>query len=270
MKLLSIDIGIKNMGICLFEIIDNNFNIIEWNVLDLLCIHKCNIENCNKPVKFYKNNEYYCKIHAKKHEIFYIPPDDMNNINKIKNEKISSLHELCNKHDISYNIPITKNEILDKINKHIETNYFNTYEAENCNDVDLIKIGININIRLNSFLEHHNDIDKVIIENQISPIANRMKTIQGMTAQYFINNNIQNITFVSSFNKLKLFSNSKLSYREKKKLSIEITTKFLNDTSQMKVWNDFFSKSKKKDDLADSFLQGYYYLINNQLINKLF
>ena len=38
----------------------------------------------------------------------------------------------------------------------------------------------------------------------------------------------------------------------------------------MKIWNDFFNKSKKKDDLSDSFLQGYYYLINNQLINKLF
>ena len=29
-------------------------------------------------------------------------------------------------------------------------------------------------------------ITHVFIENQISPIANRMKTIQGMLAQYFI------------------------------------------------------------------------------------
>ena len=112
MKLLSIDIGIKNMGICLFEIIDNSFNIIEWKILDLLCVHKCTIETCSKPVKFYKNNEYYCKVHAKKHDIFYIPPDDLTNINKIKNYKVSDLHELCNNHDISYNTPITKNEII--------------------------------------------------------------------------------------------------------------------------------------------------------------
>ena len=270
MKLLSIDIGIKNMGICLFEIIDNSFNIIEWKILDLLCVHKCTIEKCSKPVKFYKNNEYYCKVHAKKHDIFYIPPDDLTNINKIKNYKVSDLHELCNNHDISYNTPITKNEILDKIGKYIDTKYFNTYEKENCNEVDLIKVGININIQLNNLIKYHPDIKKIIIENQISPIANRMKTIQGMTAQYFINNNINDIVFVSSFNKLKLFCNKKLSYREKKKLSIEITTKFLHETSQMKIWNDYFKKSKKKDDLSDSFLQGYYYLINNQLIKNLF
>ena len=270
MKLLSIDIGIKNMGVCLFEIIDNNFNIIEWNILDLLCVHKCNIENCDKSVKFYKKNEYYCKIHAKKHSTFYIAPDDISNINKIKNDKLSNLYELCSIHDISYNTPITKNELLNTIQEHIHSKYFNIYETENCNDVDLIKVGINMNIQLNNFMKYHNDIKQVIIENQISPIANRMKTIQGMASQYFINNNIHNIVFVSSFNKLKLFSNKKLSYREKKKLSVEITTKFLDETSQMKSWNDFFNKSKKKDDLADSFLQGYYYLINNQLINKLF
>ena len=270
MKLLSIDIGIKNMGVCLFEIIDNNFNIIEWNILDLLCLHKCSVENCEKPVKFYKNNEYYCKVHAKKHNTFYIPPDDISNINKIKNEKLSNLYELCSTHDISYNTPITKNELLIKIQEHIHNKYFNIYETENCNDIDLIKVGINMNIQLNNFMKYHNDIKQVIIENQISPIANRMKTIQGMTSQYFINNNIHNIVFVSSFNKLKLFSNKKLSYREKKKLSVEITTKFLDETSQMKAWKEMFNKSKKKDDLADSFLQGYYYLINNQLINKLF
>ena len=30
------------------------------------------------------------------------------------------------------------------------------------------------------------DLDKVIIENQISPLASRMKTLQGMITQYFI------------------------------------------------------------------------------------
>ena len=270
MKLLSIDIGIKNMGICLFEIINNEFNIIEWNILDLLCIYKCCAENCSKPIKFYKNNLYYCKTHAKKNDMFCIPPDDMQNFNKIKNEKVASLYELCSKYEIEYNTPITKNEILKIIQNHIDTKYFDVYETENCNDVDLIKIGINMNIQLNNFMKYHNDIKCVLIENQISPIANRMKTIQGMTAQYFINNNINNIVFVSSFNKLKLFSNNKLSYREKKKLSVEITTKFLNEVSNLKSWSSFFLASKKKDDLADCFLQGYYYLINNQLINKLF
>ena len=48
MKLLSIDIGIKNMGVCLFETTDNKqVNIIEWDVLNLLCINKTKLTHYN-------------------------------------------------------------------------------------------------------------------------------------------------------------------------------------------------------------------------------
>ena len=272
MKLLSIDIGIKNMGACLFETTDNKqVNIIEWDVLNLLCINKCCFENnsCDKPIKFSKNNMFYCKPHAKKMDDYYIPPEDIQNIHKMKNSKISSLYELCNKYDITYETPITKSDLYEKIKLYINNKYFDSYEQENCNDIDLISVGININIKFDEFLKHHDDIQYIIIENQISPIANRMKTLQGMVAQYFINRKTTNIKFVSSFNKLKLFTTQKLSYRDKKKLSIEVTGNFLIECNHLQTWKTFFLTSKKKDDLADSFLQGYYYLINNQLITQL-
>jgi hypothetical protein len=113
-------------------------------------------------------------------------------------------------------------------------------------------------------------IDKVIIENQISPIANRMKTIQGMIAQYFIMCGIQDVTFVSSVNKLKAFTDTdqnksdqnkldqnKSEYKDRKKLGIEVTKGIIE---KMKDWAPFFLAHKKKDDLADSFLQGIWFL----------
>jgi hypothetical protein len=123
-------------------------------------------------------------------------------------------------------------------------------------------------------------IDKVIIENQISPIANRMKTIQGMIAQYFIMCGIQDVTFVSSVNKLKAFTDTdqnksaqnksaqnksaqnkldqnKSDYKDRKKLGIEVTKGIIE---KMKDWAPFFLAHKKKDDLADSFLQGIWFL----------
>ena len=36
MKLLSIDIGIKNMGVCLFEIIDNKIQDIKKYIIEKL------------------------------------------------------------------------------------------------------------------------------------------------------------------------------------------------------------------------------------------
>ena len=100
----------------------------------------------------------------------------------------------------------------------------------------------------------------ILLENQISPIANRMKTIQGMIAQYFIDSGNYNIEFISAANKLKLFNiNKKTSYSERKKLSIQYTQELLVKRN-MENELDFFNKNSKKDDLADSLLQGIYYL----------
>lgn len=270
MKLLSIDIGIKNLGLCLFDVNNKEFQIVEWNIYNLLNIHKCNENNCTKPIKYYKNNKYYCKSHAKKIENILIPSECIQNIHKHKNENLSFFFDYCSEHNIPYNLPIIKKDLFQVILKFIDDNYFDIYTEENCKNIDLIKLGVNLNFHLNELLKHHTNIECIIIENQISPIANRMKTLQGMVAQYFIIKNITNIKFVSSYNKLKLFNNKKISYREKKKLSIEITSKFLNQTNNLDNWKQVFFESKKKDDLADCFLQGYYFLINGQYINNLF
>ena len=35
MKVLSIDVGMKNLAYCFFDIKDNNYKIIDWDVIDL-------------------------------------------------------------------------------------------------------------------------------------------------------------------------------------------------------------------------------------------
>jgi hypothetical protein len=52
---------------------------------------------------------------------------------------------------------------------------------------------------------------------------------------------------------------STIKYADKKRLAIEHTKYFLEKNENYK---DFFNNHKKKDDLADSFLQGLYYIKN--------
>ena len=93
-----------------------------------------------------------------------------------------------------------------------------------------------------------------------------MKTLQGMIAQYFIMKDQNNIEFYSSSNKLKLFiGNQKTTYNERKKLSIEACNNLLINNKN--DWLDSFNKNNKKDDLADCFLQGIYYLVQKGDIN---
>ena len=94
MKLLSIDVGIKNLSFCLFEIADKKTTIVSWNNINLteketaLCCYsslnetnsnskkKKSIKNddananeiCNKPAKFKYGEACYCLKHAKKVE----------------------------------------------------------------------------------------------------------------------------------------------------------------------------------------------------------
>ena len=104
-------------------------------------------------------------------------------------------------------------------------------------------------------------VDRVIIENQIGPLALRMKTLQGMIMQHFIEKECPIIEEISSSNKLKDYlTKKKTKYTERKKLSIKVTQEILKENNNLDAWIPTFLEHKKKDDLADSFLQGIWYI----------
>ncbi len=276
MNILSIDVGMKNLAICLFNITDElNYKIKLWDVINL-CNEKdfyCGEINnktkkiFNKKAKFTKNNKYYCKIHAKNKD-FKIPPPELN-LKKIKKLKILKLKELAKKYDIEVEKKIKKDELQKIMYKKVETEYFDNISSIKTKDFNLVQYGRNLKKEFNKIFENI-QIDGVIIENQIGPLAMRMKTLQGMIMQHFIEKNIPLVEEVSASNKLKEFlGNKKTTYSERKKESIIITRNILNENNYLNKWLEVFDKHKKKDDLADSFLQGRWYLKNTILKEKI-
>ena len=75
---------------------------------------------------------------------------------------------------------------------------------------------------------------------------------------------IDDVILFSARNKLKIYDgpvvecNIKNKYSKRKYLSVEYTKYFVKD---MQKWFAFFNTHTKKDDLADSYLQGLYYLL---------
>lgn len=146
-------------------------------------------------------------------------------------------------------------------------------------DLDLITYGRNLMKHLDILLESiDGPIDMMIVENQISTLASRMKTLQGMITQYFIMKNVERIEFISASCKLKLFTDSSLdissfvdasTYSDRKKSGISICRSLgggANHNTPYATWMSMFEKHKKKDDLADCFLQGLWrvYLLGAQ------
>lgn len=327
-QILSIDVGIKNLSFCLFEIDETKeIKVLKWDNIDLTkqdaieskcvyiesadskpnnkkvskgkskskvntitdffanpsnknadpCGKPVNIfaDPCGKPAKFIKDNKCYCLKHSKLTN--YIQPAADLKPSYLNKQTLQKLIDIAIKYKVINTLENSqsykKAQLVSLIKDFSEKNCFSEVKKSNAAKIDLVTIGRNIQHRFDDILSDYLlTIDTIIIENQIGPIANKMKTIQGMLSQYFImkNNNIS-IDFISATNKLKDFitlekEKEKMEYKDRKKLGIQICSNFVSETGQFKEWNIFFSKHQKKDDLSDCFLQGMWYIKHNKNI----
>jgi hypothetical protein len=302
MKIISFDVGIKNMAYCLFEITENTSTqqckIVDWKVLSLLkqeeptnlcgCLKKAKSngpkETCNKKAKYTTIQTqdpiqiFLCDKHAKEMckptEKYLLPQPRFKTVKKMNME---GLLELAKELGIT-ELPKKKGDIIVSINDYLKRWVLNPIvkHQQKAGEADLISLGQSMKTIFRSLVEEHPDLSVVLIENQISPLASRMKTVQGMLAQYFIMmyESIQ-IEFISSANKLKMFSKEpkeskdktqSQKYNEHKKDGIFYCEQVLKEGGFEggEQWTQI--EKKKKDDLADCFLQGVWWLKHTKQI----
>ena len=276
MILLSFDVGIKNLAYCLLsinEIKDTNednskyfIEIVKWNIIDLSCDKEAGIETVEKILKQCskcKKSATYCT-----HSNTMLP---------------EGVVKFCKKHAEEAQLPMHP-KLLKSNSKNGHTPYIVPLSIINkkvsCNKINIVDLGKNIKCHLDViFAEHMDKIDAILIENQIGNLAGRMNVLQGMISQYFIMRNITNIEFISATNKLKLFKtvinkksdtgggsnldnvleNEKKLYKMRKDAGKMVCRSLLSFYPNLNEWITTYDKHKKKDDLADCFLQGYYY-----------
>ena len=278
MILLSFDVGIKNLAYCLLSIKeseDTNENtskhfieIVKWNIIDLSCDH--HVEETETAVKILKQC-CKCKKAATycTHSNTILPEDVIKFCKKHAEEAQLPMHpKLLKSNSKSGHVPYIVP--LSIINKKVS-----------CNKINIVDLGKNIKCHLDViFAEHMDKIDAILIENQIGNLAGRMNVLQGMISQYFIMRNITNIEFISATNKLKLFKtvinkkaedasgdgnldnvleNEKKLYKMRKDAGKMVCRSLLSFYPSLNEWVATYDKHKKNDDLADCFLQGYYY-----------
>lgn len=154
--------------------------------------------------------------------------------------------------------------LFDNENKIVDWNVVELCDkTTNSKKISLVEIATKLEKSLDNISSKHK-IQTVIIENQIGPNAIRMKTIQGMITMFYVSRNVYDIQYWNASNKLKKYIKGKSSYTERKKASVIVTRHLLSE--HYEIYTDFFNKHKKKDDLADCFLQLLDYLSK---VNKL-
>jgi len=326
-RILSFDIGIKNLAYCfLSEDITNppstNTKILDWKIVDLLNteppvthnhVCKCLLststkkvpKECGKKAKYQYTTSasnssgiegaesplseplYFCETHAKNNKTYLIPKKshEESYLQKLKRE---SLDKLITEYNISLDTStkITKKVLVDVLRDYYTKKSYtlisaNTTTNISANKIDMITIGRNIrNIMDKLEIITTYNPTHIIMENQISTMASRMKTIQGELTMYFIMKFPNaHIEYISSANKLKHFApvstttinrplgseaegiTSNKKYRQHKQDAVTYTQQMLQTTPELSTWiNTFQHHPTKKDDLADCFLQGIWYL----------
>lgn len=306
MKYLAWDIGIKNLAynICEYNIEDNSYKILYWEVINLvedtsnkkisnnhLCskiMKKKNGESiCNKKATFYNIEDAckYCKTHSKsiknKNSILEISKIGCSHIMTNGNNKGVK----CNK-KITFN---TNKEFIGYCSIHAKKydNCIKIIKKKKDTRNELEKISLKLIEELDK-RDYLLDVDCITIENQPAMKNPKMKSIQMIIYTYFLlrgrvyleKDNLR-IMFLLATNKLKvdfdlstkneitneINNKHKDKYKRRKECAMKYAEYFIKeDLYQIdNMWLDIFTSHKKKDDLADTFLMNVY---QSQIDNK--
>lgn len=287
------------------EVREYTYEIERWDVINLCDEHICGCiipgGNCKKKPYYVLVRENkqsrYCKKCAKELHPSKILPDKFKKpLKDLKKVKVKELKDIVNELGIKptetmngdKKIKLKKQDYIDMIENEINDKYLNFYYPKNANNYTMVEYAKKIKEKLPWHIQSgcccydfdevgygrilHKGIEgaylkSVVIENQIGPKALRMKTLQGMITQHFIEHGeYTDIYTLSAANKLKDYITGKTTYQERKKESVKITRKLLNEkiasegNEEDVKWLNEFNKHSKKDDLADCFLQGIYFI----------
>jgi len=298
MKIISFDVGIKNLAYC---ICDENMTIIKWDIIDLLNVdNKCSFCDKNADLLFYKYK--MCKDHKGK-------------VNEVK----EPLVEITDKKSTSECVSCGKaakcklgNSFLCNVHrKSFETKNYKVKETNvSCDKISTAQFKYNLVSAIDKLPELL-DIDVVLIENQPSFKNPKMKAIADTLQDYYLIRGVfdkkrfkfEDIHLIAPSMKLKLAPIPEMKLDEKKdEVKVDVKKKggkkkgkneeVLEEAKEVKVdevvkteapvkmsykqGKEFAIKKcaslldeehktyllthKKKDDLCDCYLQAYHYL----------
>jgi hypothetical protein len=253
MRIISIDIGIRNLAVCVLEGTSRkDVKIKQWDVIDILgekngvnrplCFH------CSKAGMWFQGDKFACTKHC--------PKDRVPTKTSISKKKIEELRKQAVELKINP-LPVKKPELVNAVYEKLKSSGWTKFVGgASVKHSPVLDLASDIVISLDNRREwwEETKTDLVVVENQKD---RRMFAVQAMIHMYFATKGfkIKGVSAIHKLNNIMTLEDATGSYRGRKKTGIVHCEKLMPEFNR-----PFFKIHKKKDDLADSFLQGLWFL----------
>ena len=250
MKLVSFDVGLRNLAFCILEGTSrSNLKIVHWDLIDVMAEGsgednpKC--FKCKSPANWKKEGEFACYKHKSGAKAV-----TKTSLNK---KEISELKAEAVKHGIS---GTTKKVLVDALYKKYSASVWKRC-VKSCKQGSVVDLSVPIKTSLESRSELWKGADLVVFEQQPD---RRMLCVQSMMHMWFVcqNYKAKGVSAIHKLSNMITLQDSTSTYKGRKKTGIVHAAELV----PTQEWKAYMLKHPKKDDLADCFLQGLWVLEN--------
>ena len=252
MKLVSFDVGLRNLAVCILEGTTRaNIRIVHWDLIDVMA-ETAGIDHplcikCKKPANWRMNDQYACTKHKSNTKTF-----TKTSLMKLSLEK---LKEQASPLKIE---GTTKKSLVDGLYTHYAMNVWKRC-IKSCKQGSVVDLAPAIQQSFEARKSLWEGSDLIIFEQQLDK---RMMAVQAMMHMWFVcqGYKAKGVSAVHKLSNTITLQDSTKTYKGRKKTGILHATELV-PTEQ---WKAYMLKHPKKDDLADCFLQGLWVVENTK------
>lgn len=250
MKLISFDVGLRNLAYCVLEGTSRkDVKIVDWNIIDVLGekagVGAARCHKCSTAARYEHASDgtFACSKHAPKKKAAITKT-------ALSKKSVAELQSELTKSGLQSDAT-KKADLVTLLYNHAKQNTWKKCVASSSAG-SVMDLAPAIIASLDARMSSWKGSDAVCIENQPE---RRMYAVQAMLQMYFSMKGIK-ASGVSATHKLSnivTLDDATTSYKGRKKTGIAHAYVLVPAANQ-----EHFKKHPKKDDLADSFLQGLW------------